>query len=317
MARTATQRQSTPAKRRSSTPAKRRSSTPAKRRSPNGASKNGARGARATKNGARATKNGARATKNGARATKKAAGNARESVKPSSPITKLAGAAAKKALSAVGRRVLEAGGGAVRSVGERTAGASRDALESALSKRLPIQVSIDVAVPLAFAWDEWMTFEWMTEGVNRIVDVERDGDQLFGALAGARSPEWVADIVDEREEESFAWRSVEGTDCAGLATFHHLSERLTRIELDLDVLPTNPAQAASLALRIGRRRAEAELRRFKAHVEFINPDVYESDEGEEPEGEEPEGEEPEGEEFEGEEFEGEEPEDEEPEDEDQ
>ena len=56
------------------------------------------------------------------------------------------------------------------------------------------------------------------------------------------------------------------------------SDRLTRIELDLDVLPTNPAEGASMALGIGRRRAEAELRRFKAHVEFINPDVYESEE---------------------------------------
>jgi uncharacterized membrane protein len=128
-----------------------------------------------------------------------------------------------------------------------------------------------------------MTFEWMTEGVHRIVDVERDGDQLFGQLAGPRSADWEADIVDERDQQSFAWRSVAGSDCAGLVTFHRLSERLTRIELDLDVLPTNPAEAASLALRIGRRRAESELRRFKAHVEFINPDVYESEGDEEPE----------------------------------
>jgi uncharacterized membrane protein len=204
--------------------------------------------------------------------------------------TKLASAAAKKALKAIVRRMGESGAGAVRAVTERGSGATRDALGTALSRRLPVQVSIDVAVPLSFAWDEWMTLEWITEGVHRVVDVEQDGDQLFGELAGPRSTEWVADIVDEREEQSFAWRSIEGSDCAGLATFHRLSERLTRIELDLDVLPTNPAEAASLALGIGRRRANAELRRFKAHVEFVNPDVYEPDEGEEPEDEEPESE---------------------------
>jgi uncharacterized membrane protein len=225
-----------------------------------------------------------RASKNGAGATKRVAGKARgkaQDMKPSGP-TRLATAAAKKALKAIVRRTAEAGATAVRAATDRTTDMSRDALESALSKRLPIQVGIDVAVPLSFAWDEWMTFEWMTEGVHRIVDVERDGDQLFGELSGPRSTEWAADIVDEREEQSFAWRSVEGSDCAGLATFHRLSDRLTRIELDLDVLPTNPAEAASLALRIGRRRAESELRRFKAHVEFINPDVYESDDGDEP-----------------------------------
>lgn len=231
-----------------------------------------------------ASKNGARASK-GRGAGKAAAAKARngaEKMKPSGP-TKLVRAAAGKAAKAIARRALESGAGAVRAVTERGTDASREAIESALSKRLPIQVSVDVAVPLSFAWDEWMTFEWMTEGVHRIVDVERDGDQLFGQLAGPRSVDWEADVVDEREEQSFAWRSVAGSDCAGLVTFHRLSDRLTRLELDLDVLPTNPAEAASLALRLGRRRAEAELRRFKAHVEFINPDVYESDEDVEPE----------------------------------
>jgi uncharacterized membrane protein len=216
-------------------------------------------------------------------------------MKPSGP-TKLAGAAAKKALKAIVRRAADAGAGAIRAATDRTNDLSRDALEAALSKRLPIQVSVDVAVPLSFAWDEWMTFEWLNEGVHRIVDVERDGDQLFGQLPGPRSTEWVADIVDEREEQSFAWRSVEGSDCAGLVTFHRLSDRLTRIEVDLDVLPTNPAEAASLALRIGRRRVESDLRRFKAHVEFVNPDVYEDEDEEEPEEEQyesDEGEEPE------------------------
>ena len=96
----------------------------------------------------------------------------------------------------------------------------------------------------------------------------------FGRTAGPRSVDWLADVVDEREQESFAWRSVEGSDCAGLVTFHRLSDRLTRIELDLDVLPTGAAEAVSLALRVADRRAETELRRFKAEVEFINPDVY-------------------------------------------
>ncbi len=225
---------------------------------------------------------GASAAKNGAgRATKKAA----EAVKPSAPTKKLAGAAAKKALKAIVRRVAQSGSGVVQAATQRGTGVGREALESALSKRLPIQVGVDVAVPLSFAWEEWMTYEWMTEGVHHITDVERDGEELFGQLAGPRSAEWVAEIVDERQEQSFAWRSVEGSDCAGLVTFHRLSDRLTRIELDLDVLPTNPAQAASLALRVGRRRAESELRRFKAHVEFINPDVYESQDGGEPEDE--------------------------------
>jgi hypothetical protein len=56
-----------------------------------------------------------------------------------------------------------------------------------------------------------------------------------------------------------------------------MSDRLTRIELDLDVLPTRPGEAVSLALHLADRRAETVLRRFKAEVEFINPDVYEDE----------------------------------------
>ena len=72
-----------------------------------------------------------------------------------------------------------------------------------------------------------------------------------------------------------------------------------------------------MALGIGRRRAEAELRRFKAHVEFINPDVYESDEGEEPEDDDERYESDEDGEPEGEDEEYESDEDGEPEDEDE
>jgi len=197
----------------------------------------------------------------------------KKSVKPS--MSGLAGFAARKAAKAIVRRAAKSSAAALRSAADRTAVTGRAAMETALSKRLPIQVGIDVAVPLEVAWEEWMSAESMTEGIHRVDDVERDGDHLVGTIAGPRSADWEAQIVDEREHESFAWRSETGSDCAGLVTFHRLSDRLTRIELDLDVLPTNPAQAVSMTLHLAHRHAEAELRRFKARVEFINPDVYE------------------------------------------
>jgi uncharacterized membrane protein len=187
--------------------------------------------------------------------------------------------AAKKSLTVMRDRALDAAEEMLRSAADHTGSIGRRALEKGLRDRVPIQVSVDVAVPLAFAWERWMTFEAMTEGVHRIEDVDRDGDHVFGRIAGVRSADWEAEIVDEREQEAFAWRSVEGSDCAGLVTFHQLSDRLTRIELDLDVLPTGPRDALALSLHLGQRRAEAELRRFKASVEFVNPDVYETSNG--------------------------------------
>ena len=212
---------------------------------------------------------------------KKAVQPAKEAVKPgggsvkSKIVRKMAAKAAKK----VALKSLQSAAAVIRLAADRTATAGRTAVEAGISRRLPIQVSVDVAVPLKFAWDEWMDFGSIPEGVHRIEDVEREGDSLFGRVAGPRSTDWEAEIVDEREEQSFAWRSVQGTDTAGLVTFHRLSDRLTRIELDLDVLPTNPAEALTMASHMAQRRAAADLRRFKAHVEFINPDEYESENG--------------------------------------
>jgi uncharacterized membrane protein len=141
----------------------------------------------------------------------------------------------------------------------------------AVQRELPIQRSVDVAVPIDIAWDEWMRFEHMPEGTHRVQEVERDGDRLTGHVRGH---EWEAEIVDERIDESFAWHSVGGSDCSGLLTFHELSDRLTRMELHVDVIPGGVADSVELLLHVADRRAEAELRRFKAHVESLDPDQY-------------------------------------------
>lgn len=145
----------------------------------------------------------------------------------------------------------------------------------ARTRQLPIQRSVDVAVPIDIAWDQWMQFAFLTEGTHRVLDVGRDGDKLTGRIGGAHlEREWTAEIVDERIDESFAWQSNGGSDCSGLATFHELGDRLTRIELHLDVIPGGLSDAVSLTLRLADRRADSQLRRFKAQVEALDPDDY-------------------------------------------
>jgi uncharacterized membrane protein len=217
---------------------------------------------------------GTKAAKKGAQSVVRAAQGGSH---PKAPTPKrLARKAATKTLKAMGRKTAEMGAETVRRAADRAAAAGRNAIDAGSNRLLPIQLSIDVAVPIHVAWDEWRSWGFLPEGVHRIEEVERDGESLVGHTAGPRSVDWVAEIKDEREDESFAWRSVAGTDVAGLATFHRIGDRLTRIELDLDVVPTNPSQALTLALHLAHRHAEADLRRFKAHVEFISPDAYEN-----------------------------------------
>lgn len=145
-------------------------------------------------------------------------------------------------------------------------------------RSVPIQCSIDIAVPLEVAYDEWMKLEFLPEGAHRVEQIKRDGKRLKGQIAGAlaQHSEWRAEIREQRPGESFAWRSTRGSDCLGLATFHRLAERLTRIELELDVVPVRPAEAFELLVHIADRRAETDLRRFKAQLERISPEDYPS-----------------------------------------
>lgn len=188
---------------------------------------------------------------------------------------------ALKAVKTVARRALESGVETVQRAAELTTKSGHGAL-GAIHRQVPIQRSLDVAVPLGVAWDEWMTFPWLPEGAHHVQDIERDGDdRLSGRIADSSDSDWEAEILDERDRESFAWMSVKGSDCAGLITFHRLGERLTRLELNLDVVPTSVPEALALSTHLADHRAEADLRRFKARCELINPDLYENDQEQE------------------------------------
>jgi uncharacterized membrane protein len=176
-----------------------------------------------------------------------------------------------KAGAKVAGAVLPAAARAVRAV---MRGAAPESM-LARARTLPIQRSVDVGVPIDVAWDHWMEFQHMPEGTHRVADIEREDGHLYGRLEGVRAnSDWEAEIVDERIDESFAWHSVGGSDCSGLLTFHELSERLTRLELYLDVIPGGVGDAVALMLRIADRRAETELRHFKAELEALDPDEW-------------------------------------------
>ncbi len=196
------------------------------------------------------------------------------SERPPAP-SKLARKLALKALKTVALRAVRSGTEVAQRAAELTTKTEHGAI-GAVHRRLPIQRSVDAAVPLSVAWEEWMAFHWLPEGSHRVEDIERDGSRhLSGRISGSGDINWEAEILDERDRESFAWQSLRGSDCAGLVTFHALSDRLTRLELSLDVVPTSLPEALALTTHLADRRAEADLREFKAHLELINPDLYE------------------------------------------
>src|SRR3954453_13165845 len=54
----------------------------------------------------------------------------------------------------------------------------------------------------------------------------------------------------------------------GVITFHELSERLTRVELNIDLDPDGASEKIARRARFAKRAARADLKRFKAFVEM-------------------------------------------------
>lgn len=218
---------------------------------------------------------------------KAAKSTAKAIASPGSTTGTLARHAALKVLKHAGKRMMQSGGtfvrgatlarGAtfVRGATERALDAASTATEPGAHRRPPIQASVDVAVPWDVAWAEWMTLEWVPDAAGEITGIRRgtNGD-LRGKL---RHDRWAAEITEVHEPHSFAWRAKRGSDCAGLITFHPLSDWLTRIELSLDAKPSHLGEAAALVSHRADRRTTAELRRFKARLELISPDEYEDE----------------------------------------
>lgn len=134
-------------------------------------------------------------------------------------------------------------GGAVSQVAG-AGGALRSRLRAGRGRRPPLQGEIDVAVPLEAAYNQWTRFEEFPKSIR------------------------PAEIFERRPNERIVWRSTSGPRNLGVVTFHPLAERLTRVQVDLDVQPVGPIGRTGVAWRTATRGLETDLRRFRGYLEM-------------------------------------------------
>jgi uncharacterized membrane protein len=137
-------------------------------------------------------------------------------------------------------------------------------------RRLPIQASIDVAVPPSVAFRAWDDFENLPEFMHRVESVEQDDDNTIKWTENiwGVSRTWKAEITERKPNQVIAWRSQSRGGHAGVVTFHKLSDRLTRVELNIDFQPEGLLEKMSSGLQFHRRAVKTDLKRFKAYVEM-------------------------------------------------
>lgn len=163
----------------------------------------------------------------------------------------------------------KAGKDVIPGVGDGGDGGSKnDAPGAGKGRRMPIQQSVDVPVPVKTAYNEWTQFEDWPNFMHRLENVSQEDEShvRFKTKIWGISKEFVAEIVEQRPDQRIKWEVTEGVTHTGVVTFHELADRLTRIEVNLDLEPGSLIEKAARGMRHVKRAVRADLARFKAYV---------------------------------------------------
>jgi uncharacterized membrane protein len=175
-----------------------------------------------------------------------------------------AGAAAAIARQASARVISRVGGG------DGGGGSKNDMPGVGKGRRMPIQQGIDVAVPVSTAYNQWTQFEDWPKFMHRLERVSQEDEShvSFKTKIWGISKEFEAEIVDQRPDERIKWTVTDGIAHTGVVTFHELADRLTRVEVNLDIEPGSLIEKAGRGMRHVKRAVRADLARFKAYIEM-------------------------------------------------
>jgi uncharacterized membrane protein len=137
-------------------------------------------------------------------------------------------------------------------------------------RRMPIQQSVDVAVPISEAYDQWTRFEDWPKFMHRIDSAQQIDDSTvsMSTKVWGVTKQFEAEIVEQRPDERIEWHTEQGLAHSGVVTFHKLAPRLTRIEVSMDVKPDSLVEKAGRGMRFTKRAVRGDLHRFKAFVEM-------------------------------------------------
>jgi uncharacterized membrane protein len=131
------------------------------------------------------------------------------------------------------------------------------------------ETSIDVAVPVRTAYNQWTQFETFPEfmgGVEKITQIDPTHTHWTIHIAGA-TREFDAVITEQTVDQRIAWKSTEGTAHAGVVTFHRLGDAQTRVMLQLDTEPQGIVEKAGEAVGLVGHQVKSDLERFKDFIE--------------------------------------------------
>jgi uncharacterized membrane protein len=157
------------------------------------------------------------------------------------------------------------GGGAAVALRQR--GASLPGI----GERTPrtIDSSIEVAVPVSTAYNQWTQFEEFPQFMDGVEEVRQLDDTRLhwvASVAGRRA-EWDAKILEQHPDRQISWISEDGKKTRGTVTFESLDAQRTLVRLSIGYQAEGFVEAVGSAAGFDRRRIDGDLKRFKELIE--------------------------------------------------
>ena len=140
------------------------------------------------------------------------------------------------------------------------------------TRRLPIQRWTDIAVPADAAYKAFTDFEEFPKFMHRVLRVEKAGRNKlrFEEKIWFRTRQWEAQITERRANDRIVWKTTSGMSHRGIVSFHKIEPNLTRVMVEMEFEPNGMTEKLASGLRFVKRAVQADLARFKAHVEMAD-----------------------------------------------
>jgi uncharacterized membrane protein len=132
-----------------------------------------------------------------------------------------------------------------------------------------IEQSVEVAVPVSTAYNQWTQFESFPQFMEGVDKIEQTSDTMthWVTSIGGVTREFDAKITEQHPDERVAWTTVEEPHQAGVVTYHPLSDDSTKVMVQLDFEPEGVMEQAADKLGVVKRRVKGDLDRFKEFIE--------------------------------------------------
>ena len=133
-----------------------------------------------------------------------------------------------------------------------------------------VEESIDVAVPVTTAYNQWTQFEsfpHFMKGVESVTQVS-DTESRWVTKIGGVERTFDTKITEQHPDERVAWNSITGdVNHAGVVTFHRLDDNTTRVTVQLDWEPEGFREKVGAAIGWDDHAVKKDLKKFKEFIE--------------------------------------------------